>query len=515
MLFSSWKFLFVFLPVALAGFFMLPRGLGSARQIWLLLVSVFFYGAWKIGALPLLGGSILFNFMIGEGLTRFKGTSWARWILAFGIIVNLALLGYYKYAGFTVGILQAITQQSFVMPQVILPLAISFFTFTQIAYIVDVYRDHTRHYRLGDYSLFVVFFPHLIAGPIVRHWEIIPQYAGLRMAPSSGDIHTGAVLFLIGLFKKVLIADSISPNANAIYDAVADGVVPTFFDAWFGTLTYALQLYFDFSGYSDMAIGLARMFGIRFPCNFDSPYQASSISEFWSRWHITLTRFLREYVYFPLGGNRGGALIHHRNIMGVMLLSGLWHGAGWTFICWGGLHGCYLVIASLWKQARDQFGWDAGMGVIYRRAGAVLTFLCVLMAWVLFRAKDFPTAGRIYASMLGFHGLTAPYHVGEARLAIGKITTIVGGTIVPDNIAHVSYRFGVMAVLILLAIVWFCPNSQALLADAEPILEKVRHPSRYQPGFGFLWGLVFAAGLFLVVRSFFAAQESPFLYFNF
>jgi D-alanyl-lipoteichoic acid acyltransferase DltB (MBOAT superfamily) len=306
MLFSSWKFLCLFLPLTLAVFFLLPVRVGMGRKGGLLLASFVFYGAWKISALPLLCGSIIFNFWVCDFLVRWKDQPRARLLIIFGVLCNLGVLGYYKYAGFTVGILQAITQRSFVMPQIILPLAISFFTFTQIAYIIDVYRDHTRHYRFWDYVLFVVMFPHLIAGPIVRHWEIIPQYAGKEMRPSLADLHAGTILFLMGLFKKVLIADPLAVNANAIYDAAATGVTPTFFDGWFGTLCYALQLYFDFSGYSDMAIGLARMFGIRFPCNFNSPYRSLSISEFWSRWHITLTRFLREYVYFPLGGNRAG-----------------------------------------------------------------------------------------------------------------------------------------------------------------------------------------------------------------
>jgi len=515
MLFSSWKFLCLFLPLTLAIFFILPARVGMARKGGLLFASFVFYGAWKISALPLLCGSILFNFWVGEFLVRWKDQPRARLLMIIGVLCNLGLLGYYKYAGFTVGILQAITQRSFVMPQIILPLAISFFTFTQIAYIIDVYRDHTRHYRFWDYVLFVVMFPHLIAGPIVRHWEIIPQYAGKEMRPSLADLHAGTILFLMGLFKKVLIADPLAVNANAIYDAAATGVTPTFFDGWFGTLCYALQLYFDFSGYSDMAIGLARMFGIRFPCNFNSPYRSLSISEFWSRWHITLTRFLREYVYFPLGGNRAGEVAHLRNIMAVMLLSGLWHGAGWTFVCWGGLHGIYLVIASLWKKVREDSPLAFFQGMAYRRLCGSLTFLAVLLAWVLFRAKDFPTAGRIYASMSGIQGITVPYKVGEAKLAIGKITSLLGGVIVPDTIGGISYRFTILWVLALLLVVWVCPNSQQLLARFQPILEEVKTPFPWQPRFGILAGLLFGTGLFFVFRSFFAAQESPFLYFNF
>jgi len=321
MLFSSWQFIFLFLPVALVVFFLIPARPTWPRKIWLLTVSLFFYGYWKIEYIPLLLFSIACNYTIADLITRHRHRRAAKTVFIIGISLNLLLLGYYKYTNFFVQFLGRVGHHDFGRFDIILPLAISFFTFTQIGYLVDVYRNQSLHYRFLDYTLFVVFFPHLIAGPIVRHWEVIPQFAERTLKVNQTDAGVGLTLFLLGLYKKVLLADPLSSYVAAVYGAAAKGLTLTWYDAWLGTLAFALQIYFDFSGYSDMAIGLARLFGIKFPINFDSPYKASSISEFWTRWHITLTRFLREYLYFPLGGNRRRPWRQALNVLVTMFLA--------------------------------------------------------------------------------------------------------------------------------------------------------------------------------------------------
>jgi alginate O-acetyltransferase complex protein AlgI len=371
MLFSSWQFFFLFLPATLAGFFAMPANPLWLRKTWLLLASVFFYAYWKVEYVPLLLFSICFNHAVAEFITRHRPA--AKPAIVLGVGINLLLLGYYKYTNFILEFLGHVSRHDFGRFDIMLPLAISFFTFTQIGYLVDVYRNPSLHHRFLDYAFFVVFFPHLIAGPIVRHWEIIPQFAGRKLRANRDDIGVGLTMFLVGLYKKVLLADSVSGYVATVYGAAADGATLTWFDAWLGTLAFAMQIYFDFSGYSDMAIGLARLFGIRFPMNFNSPYKAGSITEFWQRWHITLTRFLREYVYFPMGGNRCSPLRHVFNIMATMFLSGLWHGAGWTYIMWGGLHGFYLVrlefkflVVSIFVRDPDFYRGAVRVGVFSR-----------------------------------------------------------------------------------------------------------------------------------------------------
>src|SRR5580765_2542721 len=334
MLFSSANFIFLFLPVTLVVFFLIPTEPAWPRKVWLLAASLFFYGYWKIAYVPLLLASIGGNYAVAELITRHRHHRAATVVFVIGIALNLGLLAYFKYMNFLLQVVSAVAQHQLPHLRIILPLAISFFTFTQIGYLVDVYRNQSLHYRFLDYAFFVVFFPHLIAGPIVRHWEIIPQFAERTLKVNLADMSVGLALFFIGLYKKVLLADPLSGYVAAVYGAATKGLTLTWFDGWFGTLAFALQIYFDFSGYSDMAIGLARLFGIKFPINFDSPYQAASVNEFWSRWHITLTRFLREYLYFPLGGNRCGPVRHALNILVTMFLSGLWHGAGWTYVIW-------------------------------------------------------------------------------------------------------------------------------------------------------------------------------------
>jgi D-alanyl-lipoteichoic acid acyltransferase DltB (MBOAT superfamily) len=513
MLFSSWQFILLFLPVALAVFFLIPAQPTWPRKIWLLLASLFFYGYWKIEYIPLLLFSICINYTVAEFITRHRHHPAARAAIISGVSLNLLLLGYYKYTNFILHCLGHATRHDYGRFDIILPLAISFFTFTQISYVVDVYRNQSLHYRLLDYALFVVFFPHLIAGPIVRHWEIIPQFAERTLRANLADISTGLALFLVGLYKKMFLADPLSPFVATVYGAAATGAPVTCIDAWLGTLAFALQIYFDFSGYSDMAIGLARLFGIKFPINFDSPYQAASINEFWSRWHITLTRFLREYLYFPLGGNRCGPWRHVLNIMVTMLLSGLWHGAGLTFVIWGGLHGFYLVVAHRWQRFTQARAWRLDSRW-YRFLAVSLTFLAVLFAWVFFRAPTIKVAGNVLGSMVGQHGLTMSDAVTNPQKIPGLWWSKLGVHFVPRTY-NAEYTPLVKSLLIMLVIAFCLPNIQQLLTAYAPALEKPARPGWFRIRLSWTSGLLLGGTFFWVVHSFYVAAPSPFLYFNF
>jgi alginate O-acetyltransferase complex protein AlgI len=517
MIFSSWQFITVFLPAVLLVFLSIPSRFGFFRKLWLSLASFIFYGYWRLEYVPLLALSILFNYGMAEWMFRNHGTRRAKWLLSLSIAANLGLLAYYKYADFLIQSLNAATGSRIGLLELILPLAISFFTFTQIAYLVDVYRDTAKHYDFLDYALFVVFFPHLIAGPIVRHWEIIPQYSPTMPRISRANLSLGLAIFLIGLYKKLLLADSISGTADLTFAAARSDVPLTWFDAWIGTLAYTLQIYFDFSGYSDMAIGLARMFSIKFPVNFDSPYKAGSISDFWRRWHISLMRFFREYLYIPLGGSRVGIPRHYANVMIVFLVSGLWHGAGWTFVAWGAAHGIYSSIHLAWSSFVSRLSPALRTNGFYRFSAITLTFLAVANSWVLFRAGSLEDARSILSSMWGLNGFTIPANIGEAQLGLGRLFLTLGASIVPADgcIPGLSHVWSVHCILVLLFIVWVLPNTQQLLAALDPICETVPNPARFQLCLSFSSGLLLALPFVFVLRSFIANQTSPFLYFNF
>ncbi len=515
MLFSSPQFIFIFLPLAILGFSLIPLRPNWLRKAWLLVISAFFYAYWKVEYVPLLVLSICLNYGFAEAITRQSRRAAARNILIAGVAFNLSLLGFFKYTNFLLTLLPHLAGHAVPHLNIILPLAISFFTFTQIGYLVDVYRDQSLHYRFLDFGVFVVFFPHLIAGPIVRHWEIIPQFADRDLRPSRGDTCLGLALFLIGLCKKVLLADFVAPYIANVYGAAGGNSASlTWFDSWLGTLAFALQIYFDFSGYSDMAIGLARLFGMKFPINFNSPYQARSITEFWRRWHITLTRFLREYVYFPLGGNRCPRWRHMLNVMITMLLSGLWHGAGWTFVFWGGLHGIFLIIAHCWGLIVKARGWQLERPW-YRFASAVATFLAILVTWVFFKASNFSSALKILSTMAGMRGgFGISDEVTNPAKTTGVLLRHLGFHFVSKTFdTDYSSLFIILGVMLAVAI--FLPNSQQLLAKYEPALEPIRQPAGLRLNLGLQAGMLLGAGLFMVLRSFFTGAPSPFLYFNF
>ncbi|HOV80024.1 MAG TPA: MBOAT family O-acyltransferase [Bacillota bacterium] len=426
MLFNSFEFIFVFLPLTLFTFyFCLYKGCHRQAIACLALLSLFFYSFWncKYAALILL--SISVNYLAGCALSA----TGSRKILAAGIAFNLSLLACYKYSNFFIDSVNMFFGLSISSLNIVLPLAISFFTFTQTAYIVDIYRNRTARYPFLDYCLFVLFFPHLIAGPIVYHRELIPQFSDKKtFRVDYRNIATGILLFFIGLCKKVIVADYFSPHVSAVFDLA---VRPTFFDAWAGVLAFSMQIYFDFSGYTDMALGLALMFNIIMPRNFNSPYQADSIIDFWHRWHMTLSRFLRDYLYIPLGGNRLGKPRKYVNLMVTMLLGGLWHGAGWTFVIWGGLHGLYLCLNHAFRDKKIK---------VHPLLGRAITFICVTVAWLFFRAGDLKNAFGVLSGCLGLNGIdphpryAAKTEVLAIFLALAAVSLLPGSVDLAEKI---------------------------------------------------------------------------------
>jgi len=391
MLFNSYEYIFFFLPITFfIYFFLLNKRLVTGAKGFLVFASLFFYSWWNPIYLPIILVSMLFNYMIGEILGRDGENKRVnrKWILTFGVLSNIALLGYFKYADFFIENFNYISGENVGLYHLALPLGISFFTFQQISYLVDSYRKETAEYDFLNYALFVTFFPQLIAGPIVHHKEMMPQFASKwNLVKNYRNIATGLFIFSMGLFKKVVIADAFAVWATSGFDHAA---TLNMLEAWATSLSYTFQLYFDFSGYTDMAIGAALLFNIKIPQNFDSPYKAKDIQDFWRRWHITLSRFLRDYIYIPLGGNRASEPRIYTNLMITFILGGLWHGAGWTFVFWGFLHGLALVVHRIWKK----LGFTMNSILAW-----FITFNFINIGWVFFRAKEWDDAIKVLKGM--------------------------------------------------------------------------------------------------------------------
>ncbi|GAB6041592.1 MBOAT family O-acyltransferase [Endothiovibrio diazotrophicus] len=504
MLFSSELFIFLFLPAALIGYQLVRLAFGAEASLgFLVAASLLFYGWWHPPHVVLIVVSVTANYGLGRLLSRASHDGGGRGLLTLGVVLNLLLLGYYKYAGFIAGELG----WEGGLGGVVLPLAISFFTFQQIAYLVDVHRGEVRDPSFLHFSLFVLFFPQLIAGPIVHHKEIIPQFvAGLR-APLAENLSVGLTLFVIGLVKKVVLADGVEGYATPLFDAAEGGTALTAVEAWGGALAYAFQIYFDFSGYSDMALGVARMFGIRLPLNFASPYKAASIIDFWRRWHITLSRFLRDYLYIPLGGNRRGRARHYLNLAVTMLLGGLWHGAAWTFVAWGALHGLLLGLNQLWRRGCALSGIDFSDAAWWRWGARLLTFATVTVAWVVFRADSFAGAERYLWAMFGGNG------AGLDFSAAGRFANLGPWFLGEGVLSGGRWASGWAFAAILGALwwmVWSLPNAQQLLrlegADGEARL-------RWRPSPG--WASAVWLGFVLCSFLLFMRDDKVFIYFQF
>ncbi|MFW9257868.1 MBOAT family O-acyltransferase [Nostoc sp. CALU 546] len=501
MLFNSLEFIFLFLPTTIFIFFFLGKyGYQRLAVAWLVIASLFFYGWWNPRYLLLLLASIALNFFIGSTLNQeLNSPVRKKTLLILGIIANLIILGCFKYANFFVSSAADILGINFNFQKIILPLGISFFTFQQITYLVDSYCGGTKNTKFLDYCLFITFFPKLISGPIVHHSEVMPQFADKTVYRFNlENMAVGITIFSLGLFKKVVFADNIAAYASPVFNTAASGIFPTFLESWVGALAYTLQLYFDFSGYSDMAIGIARMFGIKLPVNFFSPYKASSISDFWRRWHITLSNFLRDYLYIPLGGNRKGEIRRSLNLMITMLLGGIWHGEGWQFVFWGGLHGTYLSINHEWNvlQKKYDLKTDSWLSL---KLGWFITFVAVVFGWVFFRAENMATAFIIVKGMIGLNGFFFSTQIIESGL-----------------------KKAIIDISILLAIVWLTPNVQEWMGKYDPVLnyEKVKKLSsnslfwsklQWQPNQ--TYALIIS--VLTVIALLHLTKVSEFLYFQF
>ena len=502
MVFASHTFL-AFLVIVLAAYWLAGRRDARLGKPVLIIASFVFYGFWIPAYLVLLITSILFNYAIVRIILGQSSPGLRRALTAIGIALNLALIGFYKYAAFLVESFNWTWQTQFEVPDIILPIGISFFTFQQISLLVDAYKGKVVDLRFWDHVLFISFFPQLIAGPIVRQHDMLPQLAARRNWTLRADyVATGIALFAFGLFKKTVLIDPFVPYLDLVYLTAASGNAVGFLDGWAAGIGYGFQVYFDFSAYSDMAIGLGFMFGLRLPINFFSPYKAGSIREFWRRWHISLSRFLRDYLFIPLGGSHHGLLHTVAALMITMGLGGLWHGAGWTFVVWGLLHGGYLSCNHLWSAgvskwlpgARDRLRRPPGLVKAVQALSIVITFLAVSFAWVFFRSADIDSAMRLAAAMFGFSG----WH----------------------EVVHLTRGIVPMFPLYLL-IIWVMPNTMELFQATRAAL----HVEEYRddavsplPGWlSFALSTRWAATTAVVfICAWFALSNlSPFIYFQF
>lgn len=481
MLFNSFEFILLFLPITFFVYFFLNKQkLVELSKGWLVLASLFYYSYWKLEYLPLILFSMVFNYSIGSTLCntdKIRLNINKKLVLTIGVVGNLLLLGYFKYFNFLLENINALFKADFNYMNIVLPLAISFFTFQQIAYLADSYKGETKEYDFLNYALFVTFFPQLIAGPIVHHKEMMPQFAKLRnKIINHKNISVGIFLFTIGLFKKVIIADNLSPLVHQGFDVA---IKLSFIEAWLVSFAYTFQLYFDFSGYTDMALGIGMMFNIVLPQNFNSPYLATSIQDFWRRWHMTLSRFLRDYIYIPLGGNKAGELNTYRNLFLTFLLGGLWHGAAWTFIVWGALQGGAIAFHRYWQK----------LGIkLNSIVSIIITFLFVNFAWVFFRSTSFSAATKILHGMLGLSGFSTPqiYH-GVLRFK--------------NSLSGIDWGFFTGSVVLILTgfiLVFLFKNSNIQAQKFKP---------------GFVRAII--TGMALCYTLFSLNKVSEFLYFNF
>jgi alginate O-acetyltransferase complex protein AlgI len=502
MLFVSLQFVLLFLPLTMAGFFLLAFRHPEISIAFLALMSVVFFAS-SGGNSLLLILSVLINYGCGVAIAsrqsakKAGGTSW----LVAALMFNLGTLAYYKYANWFIDNISGLSGHHLAVLDVALPVGISFFTFTQIAFLVDCHAGKVRETKLTHYMLFVTFFPHLIAGPILHHSEMMPQFADKsNKRLLSKNCVLGLLLFLIGALKKLLFADSVSTFVGPVFDT--HGPTPTPSEAWSAVLAYALQIYFDFSGYTDMALGISLLFNIRLPLNFDSPYKAASIIDFWRRWHMTLSRFLRDYLYFALGGNRRGKIRRYTNLMITMLVGGLWHGAGWTFIIWGGLHGVYLMVNHAIRASDTMSSFSSKSWFVFM--GRIATLLSVSVAWVFFRANDFGSARRVLGGMINF-GVEEPASYMQD---------------VPPGLLPLLAANPWIWIVVLFSIAWIAPNSQEIVASADRCIDRYTKSItliklQTVPVFLFFISFLASVLVFAITISVVRDAESPFIYFNF
>jgi len=497
MLFNTYEFLFVFLPVTLAVFLVLQMLSRRLALGWLIVASLLFYAYWRPINVLIILPSILINFLLARVLLRLGETNSTsnigNIVLGAGIAFNLSILGYFKYLNFFQTMLNDVAGTDFVMTYVILPLGISFITFQIIAFLIDVHGRRIESFTLRDFCLFVLFFPQLIAGPIVHYREMMPQFQNISRRLDIEGISVGLTLLSFGLFKKVVLADGISMHVSPIYTLASDGGNISLITAWIAAIGFTLQIYFDFSGYSDMAAGLARFFGVRLPLNFDSPLKAKSIIDFWARWHVTLTRFLTAYLFNPmvlwlsrrrmkkrLAGMAGRkpnveaffSLLAAPTIF-TMFISGLWHGAGYLFIMWGLLHGLYLTINHAWRLIVPRLWKDKDKYHLFMAPiGFFITFVAVVFAMVIFRGPTPDAAIEMLSGMVGLNGISLPHNLMEPLGLVSIMEPIIHA----DGSSAKEFVFASVWVFVLTAIALLLPNSFELTAAYEPVIGyKIRN----------------------------------------
>lgn len=450
--------------------------------------------------------SIIINYIFGRLIANyhFSKLSSRRNILITALTLNLMCLAYFKYYNFFLSNIRSMIEIE--IPNIILPLGISFFTFTQIAFLIDAYHGKVKSFNFIHYCLFVTYFPHLIAGPILHHKKMIDQFADPKTQVLKIDnITLGFTYFVIGLAKKILIADTFAKYSDPIFSTAGLGPSPTFFEAWLGAIAFSFQIYFDFSAYSDMAIGISKILGISLPVNFNSPYKSRNISEFWRRWHISLSSFLRDYLYIPLGGNRKGELRKYLNLITVMVLGGLWHGANWTFVVWGGLHGLYLTVYHLWSGKKNNSRNFGKSEKILEILSILVTFTLVTIAWVFFRSPNFTTALEMLKGMFLINGISFPSKLS----LLGQIPMITSldlkfNGLFPGVDGITTFKL-ISQLLLTFVIIWFCPNSQNIIDSMH--FNKIT--PRKLVVIGVFVGVIFT----ICISSMF--QSVSFIYFQF
>lgn len=520
MLFNSYSFMFAFLPSVWLAHTAARRFLPIWSDAVLVFFSLGFYAWWDLRLLPLILLSIGINFLLGRRIETSISNGaprWAKGWMVVGIVGNLGMLGFFKYGNFFLENLAALRGTGITPMGVILPIGISFFTFQQIAYLVDVRQRKSDRHSIVKYALFVSFFPQLIAGPIVHHRDMMPQFFGARVSRAH-DVALGLSVFIAGLFKKVILADNLAPFASPVFAAADMGADVASIEAWGAALAYTFQIYFDFSGYSDMAVGLALLFGIRLPINFNSPYKASSVIDFWRRWHMTLSQFLREYLYIPLGGNRKGSGRRYVNLFATMLLGGLWHGAGWGFIIWGALHGSYLIGNHVLRRLTHPVQHHLGQRFL-RFGGWVLTFMGVVFGWVFFRATTLEGALEISGAMMGIGGFSIPTNYAAS---FANIVPLMGLNYAHDSVVDLDAwaLTGVPMIAVAALLAFALPNTVQIFLSGDAAYKRrytsLPPPPRFQflswrprPTYACITVVTFALSVV------YASTISEFLYFQF
>ncbi len=502
MVFSSYEFICLFILPVVCGYYLFARVNYRYAAGFLLFASLLFYSFWSFAFLFLLIGSILFNYGIGSLIHK---RIQPKVFLTLGCVVNLLGIFYFKYFTLAVGLLSHILPLEPIAYEIILPLGISFYTFTQIAYLVDTYEGkNSENYSFMFYALFVTYFPHLIAGPVLHHKEMVSQFADkLRYRVNYDNLAIGLTFFVMGLFKKVVIADKFAIWVHSVFDAAHQGSVLTPLEAWCGVLSYTLQLYFDFSGYSDMAVGLSKMFNFNLPFNFNSPYKAKNLIDFWRRWHMSLSNFLRDYLYIRLGGNRLGPVRRYINLFVTMALGGLWHGANLTFLFWGVFHGLGLIVNHFWRAIMPG---AISEHFLYKATASMITLLFVVLMWTIFRSDSMSDAAYLMGRL---------FDVSSYNL-MPKIYQPFLSKYLGDSVGYVemTHLFGYKQPIVIIVLFIFCRfayNTQELILNQSTGSAWWVKYIIWRPSYHWFASLV----LFAATSWYFLSDKTEFLYFQF